>query len=304
MSRVQIQSRAHWHELRAPRIGASDVAALFDCGFITHFQLWHQKSGQLPVEDLSDNERVVIGKNLEYGIAIAASELYGYELRQADFYCIDDEQTGLGATLDFELIEDGKSFPTEIKNASWGSWRDNWITHEDGTVEAPLRYLLQVQAQLACTNAERGLLIALIAGDRIVRCPIVRHAGAIAEIRKRVAAFWQSIRDNEPPPAEMPRDLDAAKVVWPGGEGFADLSGDPDIEGWLQQLADLRADRRRVEDAIKGIEGTVLEYCVRNQFASVKAQRGRISCKQKEATPARAVQFKAQPAKIELRVTT
>lgn len=304
MSRVQIQSREHWHELRAPHIGASDVSALFDVGFITHFQLWHQKAGALPAEDLSENERVVLGRNLEFGIAGAAAELYGYELRKADFYCIDDEQPGLGSTLDFELVEDGKAYPAEIKNASWGSWRDNWLTHEDGTVEPPLRYLLQVQAQIACTNAQRGLLIALIAGDRIVRCPIVRHAAAIAEIRQRVGAFWQSIREGNPPPAEMPRDFDAAKVVWPGGEGAADLSGDPDIEQWLQQLAGLRADRRRVEDAITGVEGTVLEYCVRNQFASVKAEGGRISCKQKEATPARAVQFKAQPAKIVLRITT
>src|SRR5262245_12392736 len=102
MSRVQIQSRDHWLQLRAERIGASDVPALFgDCGYRSHFELWHEKHGDLPPPDLSQDERVVIGRNLEHGIASAASELFNYDLRQADFYLIDDKQPGLGATLDY-----------------------------------------------------------------------------------------------------------------------------------------------------------------------------------------------------------
>lgn len=302
--RIAIANESHWHELRNSRIGASEVAALFGCGYQSHFQLWHEKRGDLAHADYSDNERVVLGRCLEAGIADAAHILFDYELRRADAYYTDDECPGLGATPDYFLVREGGEFPAEVKNASWGSFKDNWIIHEDGFVEPPLRFSLQVQTQLACTGAAAGLLIALISGDRIVRCEIARHDEAIAEIRRRVAAFWHSIEHNEEPPAEMPADMDAAKRVWNAGDGNVDLRGDPDIEGWLEQLAELRDVRKRVEADADVIEAKVMAYCVQNRYAAIAANGGRISCKQREAKPARMVEFKAQPAKIELRITT
>ena len=302
--RIEIASDSHWHELRASCIGASEVAALFGCGYQTRFQLWHEKRGDLAHADYSDNERIVLGRCLEAGIADAAHLLYDYELRKATAYFTDDACPGLGATPDYFLVRGESEFPAEVKNASWGSFKDNWIIHEDGFVEPPLRFSLQVQTQLACTGAAAGLLIALISGDRIVRCEIPRHETAIAEIRARVSEFWHSIEHNVEPPAEMPGDMDAAKRVWHAGDGNVDLRGDPDVEGWLDQLAELRDVRKRVEADADVIEAKVMAYCVENQYAAISANAGRISCKQREAKPAHTRQFKAQPAKIELRITT
>lgn len=303
MSRVTIRDKAHWHELRAPRIGASDVPSLFDVGYRSKFELWHEKKGTLAPADLDSDERVVLGKHLEHGIAGAAGELFGITLQPCDYYLIDDQEPRLGATLDFLLVDGSQTYPAEVKNQSWGSWKDHWIVHEDGWTEPPLRFELQLQAQLACANAERGLLLALISGDRLVRYTFERHESAISAIRERVAQFWQSIESNEPPPAEMPGDLHAAKRVWAGGDGFADLRGDPDIEQWLEQVANLRADRKRIDDALHSVEGELLAYCTKNQFASIEANAGRVSCKEKPATAERMVAFKAQPKRIELRVT-
>lgn len=302
--RHAIESTDHWHALRASQIGASEVAALFGCGYQTHFQLWHEKRGDLEHADYGDNERVVLGKCLEAGIADAAHLLYDYELRKADAYFTDDECPGLGATPDYFLVRGGMEFPAEVKNASWGSFKDNWIVHEDGFTEPPLRFSLQVQVQLACTGAAAGLLIALISGDRIVRCEIPRHDEAIAEIRRRVRAFWDSIEHNIEPPAEMPGDLDAAKRVWHTGDGSVDLRGDPDVEGWLEQLAELRAARKKIEADESLIDGRVLAYCTQNQYAAITANAGRISCKTVPAKPAHTVNFKAQPEKLSLRITT
>lgn len=302
--RLAISSQPHWHELRESRIGASEVAALFGCGYQSHFQLWHEKRGDLEHADYSDNERVVLGKCLEEGIARAAHELFGYELTKAGDYYTDDACPGLGATPDYFLTRDGSELPAEVKNASWGSFKDNWIIHEDGFVEAPLRFQLQVQTQLACVGADAGLLIALISGDRIVRCEMARHESAIAEIRSRVAAFWESVKSGAEPPAEMPQDMDAAKRVWRTGDGNVDLSGDPDVEGWLSQLRELRDVRHRVEADAAVIEATVFDYCRKNQYAAIAANGGRISCKTKPAKAAHTRNFKAQPEKVELRITT
>lgn len=302
--RHPIENEEHWHSLRLSNVGASEVAALFGCGYQTHFQLWHEKRGDLPHADYADNERIVLGKCLEEGIARAAGELYGYALRKADAYYTDEQCPGLGATPDYFLVREGGEFPAEVKNASWGSFKDNWIIHEDGFVEPPLRFSLQVQVQLACTGSAAGLLIALISGDRIVRCEIARHDEAIAEIRTRVRAFWDSIENNVEPPAEMPADFEAAKRVWPGGHAAVDLHGDPDIEQWLDQLRELRDVRKRVEADADVIEAEVMAYCVKNQYAAITADGGRISCKQRDAKPAHTRQFKAQPSKLELRITT
>jgi predicted phage-related endonuclease len=302
--RIDIHNDSHWQELRAGCIGASEVAALFGCGYQTHFQLWHEKRGDLAHADYTDNERVVLGKCLEDGIARAAGELYDYKLVRANAYFTDDDCLGLGATPDFFLVRDGGEFPAEVKNASWGSFKDNWIIHEDGFVEPPLRFSLQVQSQLACTKAAAGLLIALISGDRIVRCELPRHDQAIAEIRRRVRAFWDSIELNVEPPAEMPADMDAAKRVWHAGDGQVDLRGDPDVEGWLSQLAELRDVRKRIEADSDVIEAKVMAYCVSNQFAAITANAGRVSCKTLPAAPAHTRNFKAQPERIQLRITT
>ena len=303
MARHVIESEAHWLAMREPNVGGSDVASLLDCGFKTRFQFWNEKKGRLPPEDYSDNERVTLGRCLEAGIARAAEELYGIELEKSNAYYTDDACPGLGATLDYCLLS-GRGFcPVEVKNASWGQWRDNWITHEDGTVEPPLRYLLQVQTQLACTGASTGMLIALISGDRLVKCDIPRHEEAIAEIRRRVREFWDSIAEGREPEPNLPRDLEYMKVVWGAGEGSVDLSGDPDMEPWLEQIAALRANIKAFENEKATIEGRVLDYCVKNGYATVKAHAGRVSVKTTPAKKKRMVEYGAQPEKISMRIT-
>lgn len=305
MSRLTIASAVQWHAMRAKNVGASEVAALFGCGYQSHFQLWHEKRGSLEHEDLRDNERVILGQCVEGGIAMAAECLYNLKLVKADCYVLDDTTPGLASTPDFFTYRDGRiEVPVEIKNASWGQWRDNWIIHDDGAVEPPLRYLLQVQAQLACTGASDAILIALIAGDRLVKCDIPRHDDAIDEIRRRVTAFWSSIANDEEPPPEFGRDGEAMRSVWEAGEGSIDLSGDIEMEHDLETLRELRAGKRRFEADIDQVEDRLLKYCVDNRYASVRCNAGRISVKTRPAKSERQVTYKAQPEKIEMRITT
>jgi len=302
--RVPILDEAHWYAMRDLCTGASDVANLFGCGYKSRFQYWHEKKGDLAREDFTNNERVILGRCLENGIAVAAGELFGYSLVKSAAHYTDDTIGGLlGATPDYWLDVEDAGTVVEVKNASWGSFKDDWIIHEDGFVECPLRFQLQVQAQLACTGAENGILIALISGDRIVRCFQPRHESAIAAIREKVVEFHASLEANEEPPADMPQDFDAAKQVWQGGAGKVDMRGDHRIETWLHSMRELRDTAKAVESDIKKIQGEVLAYCTSNGLASINADGGRISCKWREEKPSRFVHFKAQPAHNELRIT-
>lgn len=302
--RVVIEDQEHWHALRSQCIGASDVANLFGCGYKSLFQYWHEKHGELAPEDFTDNERVILGRHLEDGIASAAGELYGYKLAKARAHYTDDVTGGLlGATPDYFMDIEDSDTVVEVKNASWGAFKDDWIIHEDGFVECPLRFQLQVQAQLACTGAANGILIALISGDRIVRCFQPRHETAIAAIRDKVMDFHSSLEENREPPADMPQDYDAAKRVWVGGPGQADMRGDTRIETWLASMGELRQTAKAVEADIKKIQGEVLAYCTSNGLASITADGGRISCKWRDPKPEHDKHFKAQPGHHELRIT-
>lgn len=297
--RTRIQSEMHWHALRAGHIGASEVACLYDCGFMSPFHLYHLKAGSLPPEDFANNESIVLGRHLESAIATAASELHGLSLTKCNDYYTDDSIEGFGSTPDYFMGDE----VVEVKNCSWGAYRDNWIYNDDGTVEPPLRYQLQVQAQLACTGAPRGHLIALIAGDRIVKCEIEPHADIQRDMRARITAFWTAVHNKIEPDPDYSRDLAAMKGAWQAGTGAVDLSGEPDIEQPLDQIAQLRAQRARYDAELETLEAQVLAYCVKRGYSAVRANAGRISVRNREARPERQVLYKAQPQKIEMRIT-
>jgi predicted phage-related endonuclease len=50
------------HDFRSTHVGASECAALFDCSpYVTRFELWHRRKGNVASPDLSDNERAEWG---------------------------------------------------------------------------------------------------------------------------------------------------------------------------------------------------------------------------------------------------
>ena len=133
MAKITVRDEAHWHKLRAKHIGGSDVAALFGLSsFSTRWQLWMEKSGKLPPEDLSNNKAVQAGTFLEAGIAQWAASLWDWDIKKVEEYHTADDTPGMGATLDYALAS---GVPVEIK---WNSgFSDGWKYEGDTIIEAP-----------------------------------------------------------------------------------------------------------------------------------------------------------------------
>lgn len=206
MAKITVRDEAHWHELRAKHIGGSDVSALFGLSsFSTRWQMWMEKSGKLPPEDLDKNKAVQAGKFLEAGIAQWAASLWGWDIQKVEEYHTADDTQGMGATLDYALTS---GVPVEIKwNSGFG---DGWKYEGDTIIEAPENYILQVQHQLACygSDAEYAWLVVLLKNEPR-RMKIPRHEGIIASIKQEVAAFWQSIADGVEPDPDFNLDAEA-----------------------------------------------------------------------------------------------
>jgi len=211
MTTIAIRDEAHWHELRAKTVGSSEVAALFDCSpWLSRWQLWQIKTGNLVPDNLDENERVREGKYFEPAIANLAAEKFGLKLRKVRRYIIADDCPGMGASLDYEEFGDGSLIPTEIK---WSLIGDGWEWEGDEITDAPENYLLQVQHQLGCMpNAPHARLIAY-AGGRLRHMIIERRDTLIAKIKEEIKGFWWSVSEAKEPPPDFSMDGDAIARV-------------------------------------------------------------------------------------------
>jgi predicted phage-related endonuclease len=190
-------------------VGASEVAALFDASpYVSRFALWQVKAGRVPPPEIT-HERAAWGLRLEDAIAHAAAEREGWTIERAG-HRVHPRVAGMGATLDFIVTGDDPG-ALEVKNVDWLAHRRGW----DGD-EPPPHILLQLQAQLAVTGFRWGCVAALVGGNDLRLYRYEARPKLIAEIERRVAAFWQSIRENRPPPVDgSDSTADALRALHP-----------------------------------------------------------------------------------------
>jgi len=255
MTDIQIQSDEHWHELRARNIGGSEVAALFGLSsYLTRFELWHRKAGNLPEVDLSDDERVFWGAVLEPAIAMGVGKKKGWNLRKVHRYMEHPAIEGMGASLDYHIVSPDESRgpgALEIKTADWLIFRD-W---EEG--EPPMKYELQLQHQLAVTGWSWGAIAVLVGGNDLHIFERSRHDRTIARIESAVRDFWHSIKAGQEPKPDFATDTATIMALHQTvDEGrIVDLSEDNYARDLIVQYVEAAADEqdaKQRKDAAKG----------------------------------------------------
>lgn len=205
---------------RGSVVGASEVAALFDASpYATHFELWHRKTGNIAAPEFGGNERIEAGIRLEPVIIDWACDKWGYVKRPTDKRL--ENGKGLGGHPDqFVTCPDRGPGLLEVKTADWlvaKGWGD----------EPPLHYQLQAMAYMGLAGVTWGDIVILVGGNELRRFQIEFRPKLYAEIERRVADFWESVRDNEPPKADYTRDLDTIRELYSApGDTVADLRGD------------------------------------------------------------------------------
>lgn len=222
MSNIPLSERSQW-------VGASESAALFDLSpYTTRFKMYHQKKGNLPMDELDELERIQAGQFLEPSIAAWAAHKWGWPVRNVPNYLAHPSVERMGCSLDFET-EDGD--PVEIKNVDWLIFRDgDWVSEDDIIYDCPAHFLVQVQHQLACRPAApRGWLVVCVGGNKLYRMEIPRHDEMIARIEAEVADFWDDFDNDRDPPPDYTRDHSAISKLFTGENEVADLKHD--VEG-------------------------------------------------------------------------
>lgn len=197
-----------WLEARKQDVTSTESAALFGMSpYLTHFDLWHRKrTGVVP--EFKTNERMKWGNRLEAAIAHGIAEEEGWEIKPLKEY-MRDPDARLGSSFDFVITNLGEPVHLEIKNVDYLAFRDGWIEHDDGSIEAPEHIEMQVQHQMAVSGFKRAYIGAFVAGNRYELIERERDEAVIAAIRHKVAEFWRTVDANEEPAAIMPGDAEA-----------------------------------------------------------------------------------------------
>lgn len=258
MTAAPITSAAAWHELRARHVGSSEVAALFECSpYHSAYALWHVKAGRIaPQPVVGDRPRW--GLRLEQTIAEAVEEERGGRASRCHAYYSHDRVRGLGCTPDFhfEHPDHAGAGVLETKNTDWLIHRRQWTDDEP-----PMHVVLQLQAQLACTGRAWGLVAALVGGNTLAVYPYTRHDRIVAEIERRVAAFWASVDAGECPyaPDGSADTTYAVRALYATTmPEVADLGADNELPLLCEQLRSASALRLEHERAERAARNAIL----------------------------------------------
>jgi len=255
--RITIKNDKHWHELRRQNVGASDVACLFGAStFMSKFELWHQKRGN--DMGFADNERMLLGRELEAGIASAACKKYEWKfISCAGQYYLHPTVDGMGCTPDGMIIEsegEGHVGAIEIKNVDYIQYRDKWKDDEP-----PLNYILQLQHQLAVTGLSYGYIVALIGGSELKAYRYERNEEAIAKIISAINEFWQSVAEEKEPLIESAGDLEVVKSIMKHEGEEQDLSADNELPDLCARFLAAKAERLVAEKKEKALQAEVIK---------------------------------------------
>ena len=283
-------TREEWLALRRKNVGASEVAALFGAQppyAMSHYALWQAKAGRIPEPD-AGGERPRWGLLLEEAIMAGAAERNGWKHYRRCGYVYHPTVAGMGCSPDFVLLDGPSGAPiaaVEAKNADWLIHRRQWGD------EPPLHILLQAQHQMACTGLGICHVVALVGGNDLHCYPIERRPSIIAEIERRVAAFWQSIRDGKEPPVDGSESTAAAvAALYPHDDGDdepADLSADNELPDLCANLLQAGALRRQYEAAEREAKSNILVKIGPHRAAVCNGFR--LSAPETKATPARVI---------------
>jgi len=228
------QGTQEWLQWRKTGITASEIAAILGLSpYKTPWQVWAEKTGLVPPEDLSNNPFVAAG------VAQEDTARQFFERQHDDILlpvCVKSTKYPfLKASLD-GLSQD--NIPVELKVPSEATWDKVDIEGENS--EAFKLYYPQIQHQILVTDASCGWLVFYRDGQ--LREFFIEPDPAMQDaIVQTASAFWQSIVDGKEPAKDPERD-----VFHPNDEQRAQW--EPAAESWLECNARMKSLEQEIKE--------------------------------------------------------
>lgn len=187
-------------------LGGSDIAAVMGMNrWKTPLKLWAEKTGKLPLPDLSDIEAVELGTDLEEFVAKKFTQKTGKAVRRSPKYYQHPDYPYMVAHVD--RLVTGTDELLECKTASFFK-KDEWENDD-----IPQEYILQVMWYLGITGRKIGHIAVLIGGQSFKYKQIEFDSELFETMVEAAKEFWQHVKDDTPP-AVMPDDDETLKDLY------------------------------------------------------------------------------------------
>jgi putative phage-type endonuclease len=241
-----------WARGRTQLVGASEAFDLVSPQG-SPFALYARKRGLTEPEDLSGIEAVRWGNRLEGPIREAFREESG---RRVWTFGGTDGSLLLRSTAHPHLGASPDGAQRSEHRPDWGLVEIKAVgshASADWEEEPPLRYQVQLQAQMLVTGARWGSLVALIGGQRLVRFDLDARPDFHAFLAERITAFWKAVADGSPPaPDASPAARRALAAIYPRDDGLSAFLP-PEANAWSERREALRAEVKSREEEIDAL---------------------------------------------------
>lgn len=272
---IPVTDKKSWLQARLQDITSTEVSALYDLSpYRTEFDLYQEKKNQTIVE-ISDNERMFWGRNLESAIAHGAAETMGWDISKFDVYMRNENR--LGSSFDYKIrsVEDGDGI-LEIKNVDAVAYRQNW--KDDGVnIEGPEHIELQIQHQMEVANLDWTALVCLVGGNtqKIIYRDRDRQIGK--DLTEKVKAFWDRVDAGTPPKIDYLRDAEyIIKKLRNQADAGIVLAADEDMDKLIDEYYTVSREYYSLSKTKDAIKAQILDL---SQNASkIISANGTISC--------------------------
>jgi putative phage-type endonuclease len=325
---IEPEDREHWLTLRQADVTSTDSAALLGVSpYRTALDVYLDKTGK-GTPAFTDSERMFWGRVLEPAVAEGLAQRYGLTVRPITEYMRSANVDRLGASFDYEIVdvdplaaapEVAETAATlaalhaehgpgilEIKTVDYLQYRDTWLVHDSGEVEASPHIEVQVQHQLAVSGRGWAAIGVLVAGNSSLLVTRTRHAEAISAIEAAASAFWAQVDAGTPPAVDGHRDERTISLLYPVSDPAAELPAEVADEAatLCADITRLKAEEKATATAIGDRQARLKELLADVERARVdgfevtyKTQTRKAHTRQVPESTTRPLRIKALTAK-------
>lgn len=222
-------------------LGSSVVPAIMGMDrFKTKYRLWEEFTDPAMRPDLSENEAVEAGIELEDGIAKWAAKKWDFKIEHRPARVVHPIVPCMQAHIDRFVV--GERAVLEVKNrglaqAKFYDAEESEDAPDDLDRIQPSE-ALQVQSQLAVTGHQTAYVAVLIGGQKLLRFKVLRDEAIIAKIEAACTEFWRHVTERIPPD---PTNADDARRRWPEHSPGKFIDATPELERLVAERRELKA---------------------------------------------------------------
>jgi predicted phage-related endonuclease len=157
--------------------------------------------------------------------------------------------TKMGSSFDFSIDGDTPGI-LEIKNVDSMAFKNSWMQHEDGTIDAPPHIEIQLQHQFAVSGRTWGFIAALVGGNTIYLLKRQADPDIIQRIKLKATKFWESVESNTPPEPDYHKDAEFICSLYSLANPGKVLTASPSLAELVEQYK-MVSDKLKILDEEK-----------------------------------------------------